>query len=63
MILTASERHRNLGLGLTGFIALWGIVSVFVTSFQCGSSYPWRTDDLERDCIDMVCLDVAQVLG
>mgnify|MGYP004537318443 CR=1 FL=1 len=56
MILTASDRHRRLGLGLTGFIALWGVVSMITTSFQCGSTYPWRTDDRERDCINLVSL-------
>ncbi|KAF2623653.1 hypothetical protein BU25DRAFT_172087 [Macroventuria anomochaeta] len=54
MILTASDRHRHLGLGLTGFIALWGVASVIATSFQCGSAYPWRTADAERDCIDFI---------
>ncbi|KZM20638.1 hypothetical protein ST47_g8280 [Ascochyta rabiei] len=54
MILTASNKHRNLGLGLTGFIALWGVVSIFVTSFQCGSTYPWRTDGPGHECIDMI---------
>ncbi|KAL1605999.1 hypothetical protein SLS59_003123 [Nothophoma quercina] len=52
--ITASERHRHLGFGLTGFIALWGVVSVLVTSFQCGSTYPWRTGNLERDCVDFI---------
>ena len=54
MILTASNRHRHVGLGLTGFIALWGVVSVIATSLQCGSTYPWRTGNPERDCIDFV---------
>lgn len=60
--ITASERHRHLGFGLTGFIALWGVVSVLVTSFQCGSTYPWRTGNLERDCVDFVCLNDARAV-
>jgi len=54
MILTASDRHRHLGLGLTGFIALWGVVSVMVTSFQCGKTDPWRMDKNGRNCINFV---------
>ncbi|KAJ4987855.1 hypothetical protein SVAN01_06585 [Stagonosporopsis vannaccii] len=54
MILTASDKHRHLGLGLTGFIALWGLVSVIATSFQCGRTHPWRTSNRERDCIDFI---------
>ncbi|KAL6710958.1 hypothetical protein ACN47E_006833 [Coniothyrium glycines] len=52
MILTASNLHRNLGIGLTGFIALWGIVSEFVTAFQCGAKEPWRFIGIEGQCID-----------
>ncbi|KAH6611946.1 hypothetical protein C7974DRAFT_406639 [Boeremia exigua] len=51
MILTASDRHRHLGLALTGFIALWGLVSVIATSFQCGSTSPWRQNS---GCINFV---------
>lgn len=56
MNITASNRHRHLGLGLTGFIALWGIVSIIATSFQCGSTHPWRTSNRESQCIDLVGL-------
>ena len=59
MNITASDRHRRLGLGLTAFIALWGIVSVIATSFQCGSTYPWRTSDRDSQCIDFVSLTQA----
>jgi hypothetical protein len=55
MILTASNLHRNLGMGLTGFIALWGVISEFVTAFQCGTVEPWRFLGLGSQCIDMVC--------
>ncbi|KAJ4333747.1 hypothetical protein N0V87_007408 [Didymella glomerata] len=54
MNITASDRHRHLGLGLTSFIALWGIVSVIATSFQCGSTYPWRMSDRESQCMDLI---------
>ncbi|KAF1925229.1 uncharacterized protein M421DRAFT_103286 [Didymella exigua CBS 183.55] len=54
MNITASDRHRHLGLGLTGFIALWGLVSVIATSFQCGGTYPWRTSSREGQCIDFI---------
>ena len=37
MILTESKLHRNLGLGLTGFIALWSALSEVVSAFQCGA--------------------------
>ena len=53
MILTASDLHRNLGLALTGFIALWGVLSVFVTAFQCGTVEPWRFIGTEH-CLDLV---------
>jgi hypothetical protein len=52
MILTASEFHRYLGMGLTGFIAVWGSISELVAAFQCGSVEPWRF--LGRDCLDLV---------
>ncbi|KAI8938406.1 hypothetical protein NX059_004301 [Plenodomus lindquistii] len=54
MILTASPMHRHMGLGLTGFISVWGIVSEFVTAFQCGNVEPWRFLNSEDKCIDMV---------
>ncbi|CAO2652760.1 Nn.00g021710.m01.CDS01 [Neocucurbitaria sp. VM-36] len=53
MILTASDLHRNLGIGLTGFIALWGIASEFVTAFQCGTVEPWRFLGPEVQCLDL----------
>ncbi|KAH7359538.1 hypothetical protein BKA66DRAFT_500717 [Pyrenochaeta sp. MPI-SDFR-AT-0127] len=53
MILTAANLHRNLGLGLTGFIALWGIVSAFVTAFQCGTVEPWRFFKPNSNCLDL----------
>lgn len=54
MILTASETHRNMGIGLTGFIALSGVVSEFVVAFQCGTSDPWLFLLAQSQCLDMV---------
>lgn len=54
MILTASKTHHSLGVGMTTFIALWGIVSEFVTAFQCGSVEPWRFIDAGNTCIGLV---------
>jgi hypothetical protein len=54
MILTASRTHRNMGIGLTAFIALWGIVTLLVAAFQCGSSAPWQSFGPGSRCIDMV---------
>jgi hypothetical protein len=54
MILTASDLHRNLGIGLTGIIALWGFISEFVAAFSCGSSEPWRFINSGHGCLDMV---------
>ncbi|KAF1913211.1 hypothetical protein BDU57DRAFT_457023 [Ampelomyces quisqualis] len=53
MILTASDLHRNLGIGLTGIIALWGFISEFVAAFQCGSSEPWRFISPDQRCLNM----------
>ena len=61
MILTASDLHRNLGIGLTGFIALWGIASEFVTAFQCGTVEPWRFFGPEVHCFDLVRLLVLDL--
>jgi hypothetical protein len=52
MILTASEFHRYLSMGLAGFVAVWGFISELVAVFQCGSVEPWRF--LGRDCVDPV---------
>ena len=54
MILTASDLHRNLGIGLTAFIALWGFISEFVAAFQCSSVEPWRFIGPESRCLDLV---------
>lgn len=54
MILTASPMHRQMGVGLTGFIAIWGIVSELVAAFQCGPIEPWRFLGPENRCIDMI---------
>ena len=54
MILTASKTHRNMGIGLTAFIALWGIITVLVAAFQCGSSAPWQSFGSGSSCLDMV---------
>lgn len=54
MILTAADLHRNLGIGLTAFIALWGIVSELVTAFQCGTIEPWRFFNPNGSCLDLV---------
>jgi hypothetical protein len=55
MMLTEARLHRNLGIGLTGIIATWGLVSEFVAAFQCGSVEPWRFLGHEHHCIDLVC--------
>jgi hypothetical protein len=55
MILTASSLHRRLGWILTGFIAIWGIMSEFVSAFQCGNVEPWRFIGMEEHrCLDLV---------
>jgi hypothetical protein len=56
MILTASSLHRRLGWILTGFIAIWGIMSEFVSAFQCGNVEPWRFIGMgmEHRCLDLV---------
>jgi hypothetical protein len=54
MMLSEGSLHRNLGLGLTGIIAAWGVVSELVAAFQCGSVEPWRFLGLEHHCIDLV---------
>ncbi|OAL47805.1 hypothetical protein IQ07DRAFT_104374 [Pyrenochaeta sp. DS3sAY3a] len=53
MILTASVLHRNLGIGLSVFIALWGIVSELVSAFQCGTVEPWRFAEPTSVCLDL----------
>ncbi|KAF2676399.1 hypothetical protein K458DRAFT_379955 [Lentithecium fluviatile CBS 122367] len=53
MILTASDQHRNLGISLTIFIALWGVVSVFVAAFQCGLDEPWKFIRAGSRCISL----------
>jgi hypothetical protein len=55
MILTASDLHRNLGIGLTGIIALWGVISQFVVAFQCGSLESWRFIEPRHRCLNLVC--------
>ncbi|KAF2475868.1 uncharacterized protein BDR25DRAFT_212428 [Lindgomyces ingoldianus] len=52
MILIASELHRRLGIFLSTFIAVWGIVSEFATAFQCGTHEPWRSFLGERNCFN-----------
>lgn len=62
MILTASDLHRNLGVGLTAVIALWGIASELVAAFQCGLIEPWRFVGVDTHCMSLVCFispDVA----
>jgi hypothetical protein len=55
MILTASSLHRRLGWILTGFIAIWGVMSEFVSAFQCGNVEPWRFIGIEEHrCLDLV---------
>jgi hypothetical protein len=54
MMLSEGSLHRNMGLGLTGIIAAWGVVSEFVAAFQCGSVEPWRFLGPEHRCIDLV---------
>jgi len=55
MILTASQTHRHMGFGLTGFIAVWGMLSELVAAFQCGTHEPWRFLEAGEKCVDMVC--------
>jgi hypothetical protein len=60
MILTASDQHRNFGIGLTSIIALWGIISQFVAAFQCGHLDSWRFIDPKRHCLNLVCTMVLE---
>ncbi|KAH3915379.1 hypothetical protein HBI56_165670 [Parastagonospora nodorum] len=53
MILTASDLHKNFGIGLTGFIVLWGFVSELVAAFLCGSIDPWRFIGPEHRCLNL----------
>jgi hypothetical protein len=59
MILTASKMHRNLGLALAGFIALWAVFSICVSAFQCGTTDPWRFLGNEEVCFNIVCHSLA----
>ncbi|KAF2637583.1 hypothetical protein P280DRAFT_530762 [Massarina eburnea CBS 473.64] len=54
MILTASDFHRNLGIGLTVLISLWGLVSEFIAAFQCGVQKPWHFVGVESRCLSML---------
>jgi hypothetical protein len=54
MILTASDLHRNFGIGLTCIIAVWGFVSELVAAFQCGRVDPWRFIGPAHRCLDLV---------
>ncbi|XP_014552010.1 hypothetical protein COCVIDRAFT_41763 [Bipolaris victoriae FI3] len=54
MILTASKTHRNLGLSLAGFIALWTVFSICLAAFQCGTTEPWRFLGNEEMCFNIV---------
>jgi hypothetical protein len=54
MILTASDLHRNFGIGLTGIIAAWGFISELVAAFQCGHVDPWRFIGSAHRCLDLV---------
>jgi hypothetical protein len=54
MMLTEWNLHRRLGIGLTTTIALWGTLSIFLISFQCGPSEPWRFIDQESRCLNLV---------
>ena len=56
MILTASNLHRKLGWTLIGLIALWGILSEFVSAFQCGANEPWRFLGMKDQCLGLVSL-------
>lgn len=58
MMLTASKLHRNLGLALACFIALWAVFSICVSAFQCGTIEPWRFLGNNRICFDIACLAV-----
>ncbi|RMZ73332.1 integral membrane [Pyrenophora seminiperda CCB06] len=66
MILTASKFHRNIGLGLTGFIALWGVLSVIVSALQCGKFEPWRFLGVNEKCFHVTsfwqCMGVLNVV-
>ncbi|KAH7063967.1 hypothetical protein BKA63DRAFT_538115 [Paraphoma chrysanthemicola] len=53
MMLTELNLHRHLGVGLTITIALWGLVSIFVICFQCGSSEPWRFIERQNQCLNL----------
>lgn len=55
MILTASDLHRNMGIGLTATIGLWGVVSALTAAFQCGVNQPWQYSNREGHCLSMVC--------
>ena len=62
-VLTASDLHRNLGIGLTLFIALWGIVSVGVGALQCGADEPWRFIGSRSHCHSLVCICLVVALA
>ncbi|ORX91865.1 hypothetical protein BCR34DRAFT_271458 [Clohesyomyces aquaticus] len=42
MILTASPLHHWIGRSLAASIAVWGVLSIFASAFQCGAHEPWR---------------------
>ncbi|PVH98101.1 hypothetical protein DM02DRAFT_478682, partial [Periconia macrospinosa] len=63
MILTASDLHRNMGIGLTATIALWGIVSAFTAAFQCGVNQPWQYSQREGNCLSMIQLWRGVAIG
>lgn len=54
MILTASDLHRRLGITITTFIVVWGVVGEFVAAFQCGAKEPWRFMGETSTCVGMV---------
>jgi hypothetical protein len=54
MMLAASELHRKIGIALTAFISLWGIVSELVAALQCGIQQPWVFLGPDGLCLGLV---------
>ncbi|KAL5432991.1 hypothetical protein PMIN05_008577 [Paraphaeosphaeria minitans] len=51
MLLTASHSHHKFGWVLTGFIALWGIITEIIAAFQCGPQKPWLFHGDDAHCL------------
>jgi hypothetical protein len=54
MMINIAVPHRNIGIGLIAFIAIWGVVSVCVGALQCGPAEPWRFIGAGNTCVSLV---------